>query len=470
MQKHFMTFFTFLVVGFLSFQARALDWNEIEELKKTVVNLQVSNSKYFGNGRSGTLNGTGFVFDKVHGYILTNQHVASGYPSQIRVTFHDGSSVYAKQIYYDAWHDFAILQFNPKDTSFDVQEVAFGSYYDLKLGDEVLLIGNNETEEYSVKEGKVVQLIKNKGYRHSQTIQTSFDRTGGSSGSPVWNSQKKVVGLHFAGTPTTSFEMPIDYAIDKIQEFKTSQSFQRGDVGVILDFVTIEDAKKYQMFPEDPVVELKNQKQDIKYILRVERLIPNFESANILEPGDIIYKVAGHLVGDDMYKFDKWVDENLGKDIDIEFYRFGKKMTVKLPVHDIEKQKVNRFVLFAGGTWHDLDIATAQLWNVEKQAVYLSQAEPGSSASQIGVSDSRVGDRKAIFLKAINGVKINNLDDLIKVAGDLKDGDPVTIVYDDVYRFNIPDVETMTLNLKLTPFSVFQFNPKNHEWELQKTP
>ena len=99
-----------------------------------------------------------------------------------------------------------------------------GSWRDLALGDELLLIGNNEKEEYSIKRGRVANLNVNKGDRHSSYIHTTFDRTGGSSGSPVWNTKGEVIGIHARGTDTSSFELPINYVIDALK--RTSK---RGD-------------------------------------------------------------------------------------------------------------------------------------------------------------------------------------------------------------------------------------------------
>jgi S1-C subfamily serine protease len=69
------------------------------------------------------------------------------------------------------------------------------SSFDLKEQDEVFMIGNNEGEGYSVKYGRVVNLKLNRGDRHSAAFQTSFDRTGGSSGSPIFDVHGNVVGL-----------------------------------------------------------------------------------------------------------------------------------------------------------------------------------------------------------------------------------------------------------------------------------
>lgn len=82
-------------------------------------------------------------------------------------------------------NDFSLYKFDPSQLDFEVSEVQLGSSFDLEEQTELILIGNNDGEEYSVKFGRVTNLHINRGDRHSYAFQASFDRTGGSSGSPV---------------------------------------------------------------------------------------------------------------------------------------------------------------------------------------------------------------------------------------------------------------------------------------------
>lgn len=78
---------------------------------------------------------------------------------------------------------------------FAFEEAVLTTSYDLKEQDEVFMIGNNDGEGYSVKYGRVINLHLDRGDRHSAAFQSSFDRTGGSSGSPVFDVAGNVVGL-----------------------------------------------------------------------------------------------------------------------------------------------------------------------------------------------------------------------------------------------------------------------------------
>ena len=149
-----------------------------------VVNVETSSEVVFETESKGTNFATGFIVDAERGLIVTNRHVTGSSPSYVKINFYNGSFTEAKMLYYDPTHDFGFYKIDPDEVLFELQAVQLGSWRDLALGDELLLIGNNEKEEYSIKFGTVANLNVNKGDRHSSYIHTTFDRTGGSSGSP----------------------------------------------------------------------------------------------------------------------------------------------------------------------------------------------------------------------------------------------------------------------------------------------
>lgn len=124
------------------------DWtSQIVDFKPMVVNIETSSEVVFGTQSPGTGFATGFIVDAEQGIIATNQHVTGTSPSQVKVSFFDGSFTEAKVLYYDPTHDFGFYKINPDDVQFELREVTLGSWPSLQLGDEVLLIGNNEVEE-----------------------------------------------------------------------------------------------------------------------------------------------------------------------------------------------------------------------------------------------------------------------------------------------------------------------------------
>jgi S1-C subfamily serine protease len=438
------------------------------DLKPAVVNLQVSYSKYFGLGEAGRFSGTGFIADKDKGLIITNRHVAGEFPSQIKITFLDGESTLGRVEYYDATHDFSIVSFDPASVSSEIEEVRLGDFFSLKTGDEVTLIGNNEGEEYSVKKGVVVDLVKNKGDRHSLTFQTSFDRTGGSSGSPVFNQQGEVVGLHFKGTDTSSFELPVNYIKDKLTDLAREKAPVRGEIGVQIDLVKTADAVGHLGLPQDVADAMRSDFGDLKYCLMVKSVIRTLPAEKALQAGDVIYSVDGAPIGDRLYRFDKIVDKRTGGELTLEFYRRDKKMTARIPVLNAEEYKITRFATFAGGTFHPLTPEIRLDLDIASGGVYLSQAELGSTFGSVGYSSSRNPDRKGVVVQGINGQPVRDLDDFIRLASALKHNQKISMAFKDQFLYAPATVELLILDLHTSPLTVFSLNSATREWETEK--
>jgi S1-C subfamily serine protease len=113
--------------------AHANKWAEtIDRLKPTVVNLEVTTQVNVGLDKPGIWQGTGFIVDAKRGIIATNRHLTSTSPAHIRITFIDGSSTGGKILYYDYYHDFSFVRFDPSSVALELKEATLGSSFDLK--------------------------------------------------------------------------------------------------------------------------------------------------------------------------------------------------------------------------------------------------------------------------------------------------------------------------------------------------
>ncbi len=55
------------------------------------------------------------------------------------------------------------------------------------------------------------------------------------------------------------------------------------------------------------------------------------------------------MIGDNMYLFDKLIDQKVGQSVEVTVIRNGEIVTQSVPVNDVEQHKVKKFALFAGG-------------------------------------------------------------------------------------------------------------------------
>ena len=442
----------------------AHNWtDQIAAFKPMVVNVETSSEVVFEAEAKGTSFATGFVVDAERGIIATNRHVTGSSPAYVKINFYDGSFTEAKIFYYDPTHDFGFYQINPNEVEFDLKAVQLGAWRNLALGDELLLIGNNDKEEYSIKEGKVANLNVNKGNRHSSYIHTTFDRTGGSSGSPVWNTQGDVIAIHARGTDTSSFELPIEYLIDTLTRIQNGTSIHRGEIGVDLELISIGEAIKHFRLPESSRTEIGPSESGTPKVIQIESIIPLTTGANFLRASDIIYRINDKLIRDDLYTFDAILNDRVGEDVLLEIYRNGEQMTVKLPVEDLEHKKLRRFVRFAGSIFHDITPDLRRMLFFKAEGVYLPHADAGSSFSRVGIRE-RSGNSKVV-IQEINGRAIHNLNDFIASCNEISDGQHTYVVIRDFNRFDSsPTPRSLTVNLKFGPLQVFEWNEGELDW------
>ena len=455
----------FLLLTLATNANAAHNWTEqIAAFKPMVVNVETSSEVVFETEAKGTSFATGFVVDAERGIIATNRHVTGSSPAYVKINFHDGSFTEARILYYDPTHDFGFYQIDPAEVDFELQAVEFGEWGELSLGDELLLIGNNEKEEYSIKFGTIANLNVNKGDRHSSYIHTTFDRTGGSSGSPVWNTEGKVIAIHARGTDTSSFELPIDYLHDALELIRNKMSIQRGEIGVDLELVSIGEAIKHFNFPEDLRKEIGPSKAGTPKVIQIESIVPRTTGERLLRASDIIYRINDELIKDHLYTFDAILNQNVGKNVTLNIYRNGDNLSLDIPVEDLEAKKVRRFVRFGGAVFHDITPQLRRILFLEADGVYLPHAVAGSSFSRVGLQE-RNGNSKVVVLD-INGKQIRSLDDFIEACKTITDGQHTYVVVRDFNLFDSsPTPKSLTVNLKFGPLQQFEWDQEALDWE-----
>ena len=195
--------------------------------------------------------GSGFIISK-DGYILTNNHVVDG-ADEIIVSLSDRREFKAQLVGSDARSDIALLKVNAKDLPY----LDIGSSSDLKVGEWVMAIGSPFQLNFSVTAGIVSakgrSIPNGSDSTYVPFIQTDVAINPGNSGGPLFNLQGKVVGINSqiytrsGGYMGVSFSIPIDYAMDIVNQIKENGEVERGWLGVTIQEVTTEFAKSLDM-------------------------------------------------------------------------------------------------------------------------------------------------------------------------------------------------------------------------------
>ena len=189
--------------------------------------------------------GSGFIISE-DGFVLTNNHVIDGV-DKVFVRLHNGKDVEAEIIGADAETDTALLKI-PGD---DFTPFAIGSVEKSKVGSWVLAIGAPFGFDQTVTAGIISAKARSVGEQYVPYIQTDVAINPGNSGGPLINMAGEVIGINSkilsisGGSNGLSFSIPIDLAMDVVDQIKSNGGVSRGYLGVGFQEVSYELAKSF---------------------------------------------------------------------------------------------------------------------------------------------------------------------------------------------------------------------------------
>ena len=181
--------------------------------------------------------------------IATNNHVVEGAQS-LSVGFIDEASVEGEIKGTDVNNDLAVVAVKlsdiPDDTMNQIKVATIGDSDDMRLGDQVVAIGNALGYGQSVTSGYIsafdrdLTLTDNNGTTITSTglIQTDAAINSGNSGGALLNMKGELIGINEAKSSTTStgasvdnigFAIPIDKAEASLQDLMTQETRSKVD-------------------------------------------------------------------------------------------------------------------------------------------------------------------------------------------------------------------------------------------------
>lgn len=228
--------------------------------------------------------GSGFIVSP-DGYILTNAHVVAD-TDEVTVKLTNKREYKAKLIGVDAYTDVALLKIDARD----LPAVQVGDPSKMEVGEWVAAIGAPFGFENSVTAGIVSATGRSlPGETYVPFIQTDVALNPGNSGGPLFNMRGEVVGVNSqiysrtGGFMGLSFAIPIDIAMEVVEQLRSSGRVTRGRIGVQAQELTVELAQSFGL--EEPVGAL---------VAAVERGGPAGKAG--IMPGDVIQSFDGQPV------------------------------------------------------------------------------------------------------------------------------------------------------------------------------
>ena len=178
--------------------------------------------------------GSGIVISS-DGYILTNNHVVEN-ATKIHVAFEGDREYEAKVIGTDPPTDVALLKIEASG----LPSIEVGDSSDLRIGDQVMAIGNPFAVGQTITMGIVSALGRNIGLTdYADFIQTDASINPGNSGGALVNMRGQLVGMNSAilsrsgGNMGIGFAIPANMAMKVIKSLKSDGEVKRAYLGVL---------------------------------------------------------------------------------------------------------------------------------------------------------------------------------------------------------------------------------------------
>jgi serine protease Do len=348
--------------------------------------------------------GSGFIIS-ADGYILTNAHVVSG-SDEVFVLLDDRREVPAEVVGVDERSDVAVLKVDADN----LPTVQVGDSEQLHVGDWVLAIGSPFGFDHSATQGIVSALSRNlPDGTYVPFIQTDVAVNPGNSGGPLFDLQGNVIGINSqiysrsGGYQGLSFAIPINLAMNVVDQLKSQGYVSRGWLGVMIQDMTQSLADSFSM--DTPMGAL------------VSQVTPDSPAA-----------AAGVQVGDVIVKYDGKVLENsadlppmvgttpVGEKAEVTVMRNGQEKTLSVTIGELENQdKPMQLSQAEQQATQKLGVAVAELNDQMRQqmevdhGVVINQVQPDSAAAKAGL---RNGD----VILSFNNEEINTANQLAEVV------------------------------------------------------
>jgi serine protease Do len=340
--------------------------------------------------------GSGFIIS-ADGYILTNDHVVDD-ADEVKIRLQDRRTFTARVVGKDPQYDIALL----KVDATALPAVTIGDSRSVKRGQWALAIGSPFGLDATVTHGIISAVGRNLGSSdqpYTSFIQTDVPINRGNSGGPLFNLQGQVIGVNSqiystsGGYQGLSFSIPIDVAMNVVQQIKDKGYVSRGMLGVTVQ-------------PVDPFV--KNLALPDSNGALVAQVTPGSGADKAgLKQGDVILSFNGTPVTQAPDLPPLVAITRPGSMARVEFLRDHKKQSVEVKVGELPRDKA---ALASAAPGED--------------------AVGGGSAAALGlaVQDIDASTRSELGLKAGEGVVVSKVSGPAAANTGLRPGDVILMV------------------------------------------
>lgn len=443
-------------------------WDKvIEEVKSSIVMIEIESFSKLENENPGCYQATGFIVDADNGIILTNRHVIGASPSTSKATFWNKEKISVRAIYYDPMHDFGFYKYNPALIKWmKPNSIELGDSSKVKVGEEIRVLGNNASEGFSILEGTVSWVKKNAPsysnpdtYRDFNTyyFQTSADVSGGSSGGPIINNKGQAVAVNSSSKryTTVSWGLPINLVKNALKVVGSGDIPKRGGLGARVIFATFNEIADYG-FPKATIKEIKKNNKDMEGLLTILETIPGTDASKHLKAGDVIWELGGEKILDDFFRYEDILDKKTGEKIEVTVIRDSKEHSYKLGVLDMERLKTKSFLRIGGDYFSSIPIFIAFSYNIGLDGVFTPYIKYNFS--------ERIDFPEFLVLKEFDSKPIKTPEELFEILNEYKSGSDAKLKYVRLKQSMREEEKAFEVNWKWFKPEFFKIDEISHEW------
>ncbi len=358
--------------------------------------------------------GSGVIIDP-EGHIITNNHVI-GDATEIEVRFSDKSKLIAHVVGKDLDTDLAILKVT---TDHPLPSAKFGDSSGVRVGQWVLAVGNPFGLDRTVTLGVVSGIGRENMNlsRYENFIQTDASINPGNSGGPLFNLRGEVIGINRAiinFAQGIGFAIPSNMAKQVIQQLLTQGRVTRGWLGVGIQPLTAELARKFGVNEGDGV--LINEVFD-----------KDPASAAGIKPGDILTRIDGTVI-DTPNRLTRVVAGFLpGSTAKVEIVRDQQRLVLDVAFIERRDQAIitalpqGRTEVTLGFDVQDLTPGLAEKLMIrESRGVLINKVESGSLAQSEGLQE---GD----LIKEVNRADVGSVGEFSSAVSKVRQGETILL-------------------------------------------
>lgn len=298
---------------------------------------------------------------------IGDSHVVRPGPVVARAKFSNHEEVEIHALYRDPVHDYGFYHFDASQLRFQQESGAAEirlAPHKVKVGIPVRVVGNDACERMSILQGTVARLDRQaprygtNSYNDHNTfyIQAASMTSGGSSGSPVLNSDGEAVALN-AGSQkkaASSFYLPLDRPLRALEILQSLSSFEelpacipRGSLQTVFLHETYDECRRLGLLEETEAA-VRSAMPKSTGLLVVSRVIKGGIAWSKLQHGDVLLRLNGMLILD-FLSLEETLDDNVGKKIEVTVERGGVLLSVTITVCDLYAITPSSLLDFGGG-------------------------------------------------------------------------------------------------------------------------